>query len=610
MPLNPEVLFPKVVNFCGIESGKSYYVTYSSEGDYDQKYSISGLRDISMADFNPSVHNTPATGKKFVLCAVPNGVNLVLSFYKKTSPGGVDYLGMASGYMIGSSFQLVEDILMGNENTIAAAKTYGCKVYLNCGYPQQAAIDDYTKAAGIGFIIFVPTIENDALESWAHIGNSLYNVIYENGNMMHYDEPTSLYYPHGPAFRFSLKGAFNFTDLDNFVTTMNQLVPSKPITREQVIKATDPEEKTPSEDDPSNPGGGTGGEYNPPKPPGTNDGTGGYTPNSEPVGVPYLPTGGSVSTGSIKSFLVSPAIVTALFKRLWNNSLFDVITWQKIIEEPLDSIVSLICVPVTPSTGGTGAIQLGNIDTEVTAPIINNQYVSVNAGSVAIPEYWASALDYSPYTKIELFIPGVGIRSVKPEDVIKQTVSLIYNFDVLTGNFVANVKCGQSVLYKFPGNMKATIPITSRVYSALEAVMKGAGQTVNAYATGAMTAESKPDATAESVEAAATKSAAGAAISAAINVAMSKVAIQRSGDISGSTSLLDDFTPYFIIHRPVQSLADNFKAFKGYPSNVTAVLSSLSGYTEVEYIHLQNISGATDSELTMIEGLLKRGVII
>ena len=85
--------------------------------------------------------------------------------------------------------------------------------------------------------------------------------------------------------------------------------------------------------------------------------------------------------------------------------------------------------------------------------------------------------------------------------------------------------------------------------------------------------------------------------------------ISRSGDLSGAVGLLDDFLPYLIIHRPIQSLAENFKSFKGYPSNITATLSSLKGYTEVEYIHLKNIK-ATDAEIEEIEALLKEGVII
>jgi hypothetical protein len=53
----------------------------------------------------------------------------------------------------------------------------------------------------------------------------------------------------------------------------------------------------------------------------------------------------------------------------------------------------------------------------------------------------------------------------------------------------------------------------------------------------------------------------------------------------------------------------NFKQIKGYQSNITAVLSSLSGYTEVDFIHLENVK-ATDTELEEIETLLKEGVII
>lgn len=424
--------------------------------------------------------------------------------------------------------------------------------------------------------------------------------------MVHYQDADALYY-NNPWSYFDIATIFIYTDMEDIVDDINNINPDKPVSLKDIIDVRNPENPdVPQDDDPSGPGGG-GGSYSPTG----GSGQGGYDPNADPIPVPGLPAGGSTATGSIKSFLVSPTIIQNIFARLWNNSFFDVITWQKIIEEPLDSIVSLHCIPCTPTASGSATIQLGNIDTEVSAPVITNQYVQVDCGTVKIPEYWGSALDYSPYTnKIEIFLPFIGIRPLKPEDVLKQDLKIVYNIDVLTGNMVANIKCGIAVLYKFTGNAKATIPITSRVYSALEAVMKGAGQTVNATANGAMTASARPDATPETIEASAQNAAAGAAISAAINVAMSKVQIQRSGDISGSTGLLDDFTPYIIIHRPIQSLPADFKKFKGYPSNVTAYLSELVGYTEVEYIHLENVTGATDKELNEITALLRGGVII
>ena len=103
----------------------------------------------------------------------------------------------------------------------------------------------------------------------------------------------------------------------------------------------------------------------------------------------------------------------------------------------------------------------------------------------------------------------------------------------------------------------------------------------------------------------------GGAATSAINVAThSQSDVQRSGAIVSNTGVLGEFTPYIVIHRPKQSLAQNFKGFKGYQSNITSLLGNCAGYTEIEYIHLTGISGATDTELEEIESLLKEGVII
>lgn len=600
--LNPEVIFPEIGELCGITSGKTFYPLFTNAGNFKETFTITGLFNWNMSELNASVHTNYTNGLKKVITEASNGVQLALSAYVVKDPTtSIDYVDVAAVFIYNNVVTYKDHANTGTPYTLAAVKTYGIKGYLNIQYPQEPVVTDYTKASSLFVRLFIPLVMGADLESWQHITDGSFKCEYVSGNMVDETSTETVYYPSHNFFSTD-RGVFAYTNLETLVNELNALTPQDPVDIDDIIKVRG---EDPSQDvDPSGPGGG-GGSYVP----GPGGGQGGYIPG-DPVDVPPLPVGGSAETGSIKSFLVTPAIIKAVFNRLWNNNIFDVITWQKIIEEPLDAIVSLICVPVTPTASGSGNIQLGNIDTQVAAPVITNQYVQVNAGAVTVPEFWGSALDYSPYTKVQIFVPGAGIRPLKPEDVIRQPLSLVYNFDVLTGNFTAHLKCGQSVLYKFPGNMKATIPITSRIYSALEAVMKGAGSTVNSYATGAMTASSRPDATAESIDAAATNAAAGAAISAAINVAMSKTQIQRSGDISGSTGLLDDFVPYLIIHRPVQSLANNFKKFKGYPSNMTAVLSSLSGYTEVEYIHLENISGATDEELVMIERLLKSGVII
>lgn len=359
------------------------------------------------------------------------------------------------------------------------------------------------------------------------------------------------------------------------------------LTVDDIITERTPTDDPTQEDDPSQPGGGDG-DYKPTQ----NKKPGGYVPGSDPIDFPTNPTGGPISSGAIKSFVVSPAIMTAVFNKLWSTSIFDIDTFQKLVEAPLDSLIDLECIPVTPSTSGQGNIKLGNFDTEQSAPIVSNQYVTIDCGSVNVKSFWGSALDTEPYTKCSIYLPFVGIRSIHTDDIMNSTVHVKYNIDILTGNLTAQIKCGQSVLYKYPGNCKATVPVTSRVNDAMLSMVKGLGGIAAGGIMGGLAGAGT------------------AAISAAVNVAFSKTHVNRSGDISGSTGLLDDFVPYLIIHRPVQSLAKTFKNNKGYPCNMSSVLSSLSGYTEVEYIHLTGISGATDTELQEIENLLKEGVII
>ena len=341
------------------------------------------------------------------------------------------------------------------------------------------------------------------------------------------------------------------------------------------------EEELPNDYDPSRPGGGDGN----------------YSDNSDPIDFPDLPTGGALASGAIHAFAVNTNTLTQLFQKLWSTSLFDMATWQKLVSSPLDCIISLHCLPVLPTLGGDRDIWFGNFNTELSSKIISSQYVTIDCGSLTLQKFFGSAMDFSPYTRVSIFCPFSGIHDLATEDVQGSTIHVKYHIDVLTGDCLIMIKCGQSVLYKFTGNMKMQIPITSRDDNALGNTIKGSlGMIGGAIIGGAV--GSAPGAIA------------GATLSAAASVAMHKETVSRSGEIISNTGLMDDFRPYLIIHRPQQSLAVNYNKFKGYPSNITMTLGSCTGYTEVEHIHLTGISGATDTELKEIEQMLKTGVII
>ena len=582
MSFNPLTKFPDRYGFDSLNSGISYYPTYDSAGNYEHKIVIADLINIDLSSINDTInfHIDYASGIKKTLCTWSNGVSLEVSFYVETI-SNIDYIRMGYAYKYNGVTTILGTVQFDSYYTRAAAAYYGAKIYPSSNYPAQSAVEDITELTDISFTVLLPYQRNSGLQSWAHIfADNQYFIRYENGVMRDTESPAC--YCFGYADPYLDKEFYAFTSLADLANSINS-TGADPISPEDAAQKQSPPNDPTQEENPSGPGGGDGIGGDP-----TGPGGDPYDPNSDPVDFPTLPSNGPLASGAIKAFAVSAAILQQIFNKLWNTSVFDVSTWQKLLEAPLNSIVGLQCVPITPGTTSAATIKIGSFDTEVSAPVINQQYYTLDFGSVKIDRYWGSALDFSPYSKYEIYLPGIGIKPLQVDDAMGLTVAVKYNYDILSGNFVANVKCGRSVLYKFNGNIKQSVPISSYTNTQLESALKNLVPVALSPGTGAT----------------------GALVGSALNVSMSKTQVQRTGDLSGSTGLLDDFTPYVIVHRPMQSLAENFKGFKGYPSNITAVLSTLQGYTEVEYIHLTNIDGATDTELNEIEQLLMTGVII
>ena len=416
------------------------------------------------------------------------------------------------------------------------------------------------------------------IQSWADITD---NKMGDSSSKFYWETipegGASIYYPFAGAAREVLW----VNDYVYFTNFLKQLDPDASL--DDIITVRDADD--PVQDvDPSKPGGGKGS----------------WDKKTDPVDFPGLPTGGALKTGGCKAYIMQRNDLLTMFLKLWDKTVFDIDNFQRLFDDPMEALISLQVLPVTPSGTVNNAVYIGNFDTTVTGISVDNQYLTVDCGSVELKEFWGSALDYSPYTKVDICLPFIGIKQLNVEDVMNNTIHIKYNVDVLTGDCIAFIKCGASVLYKYNGNLLQTSPVSSQTNDLGLNALKGSLSAVASIAAGAAVGGA----------AGAAMKIGGAGVSAANAVSSSKVTTQRVGNISGGVSLMDDFVPYLIIHRPIQSLAKTYAQNKGYTSNISATLSSLTGYTEVEYIHLTGISGATDSELNEIERLLKDGVII
>ena len=554
------------------------------------------VMQIDVSDLDNTVHNSRANARLYPILEFSNGCKLMLSVYCESitydgdtrvcvdvegcivAPNGDKYYGTGSGGTADHRIDYLARMssISNNYYTLALAKVYGLRVFMTTDYAygKGDSVPGTTKASYFEIKCCIPYTNKNNLagqQSWYHMSTGALKFYTQNtgSHSTWISNPQYIWY----GYNEGLSGIGNILytdDLTRMDTLLNAISPL-PGPSFEVGSTNDPNQEL----DPSGPGGGAGN----------------MDPTSDPIPFPDLPIGGALDSGSIKAFKVDKTIMRAVFQRLWSTALFDISTFQKLVESPLSALISLQCVPITVTEAGTEHIMLGNYDTEQNAKVISQEYYQVDAGTLTVNEYWGSALDYEPYTKYEIFVPFCGIKHLSADDIVGKTLNLRYNYSIFDGNMTAQLMCGNAVLYKWPCNVIETIPVTAAVKDALQKLVSGGATTLMGAAGGIA-------------------GIAAGAISSAINVVMSKTQIERAGTMQSTTGLLDDFKAYLIIHRPIQSLAQDFKKFKGYPSNISAVLNTLSGYTEVEYIHLTGIDGATDTELQEIETLLKNGVII
>lgn len=306
--------------------------------------------------------------------------------------------------------------------------------------------------------------------------------------------------------------------------------------------------------------------------------------------VVVVPTGSASALYSI--YNPSQSQLNSFGAWLWSSNFVDQLL--KLFNDPMQAIIGLHKVFASPSISGTGNIKVGYLDSGVSSNIVGTQYTTVDCGSVSLSEYFGNVFDYEPYTKVNLYLPFIGIVPLSVGEVMRSTIHVVYHVDVLTGACLAEVKITRDAaggtLFQYSGNAAVQYPISSGSYMGIiSGIMSIAGGVAGTIATG------------------------GAAmpvlLGAGASVGRMHTDISHSGSFSGNAGAMGIKKPYLIIDRPQTALAKNFPNYIGYPSNTTVKLSSCHGFTKVKEIHLENVP-ATNNELSDIEIKLKGGVII
>ena len=341
-------------------------------------------------------------------------------------------------------------------------------------------------------------------------------------------------------------------------------------------------------------------------------GGGDFDETSDPIDFPSLPTLSAVSTGFVNLYNPSLSQIQSLSSYLWGN-LFDINQWKRLFADPMDAIIGLSIVPVSVPNSGELEITVGNIPTGIYAYKATAQWVNVDCGSIEVTEHWGAYLDYSPFTKFQLYLPFIGIVDLNTDDIMARTIHIKYAVDLLSGCCVAFVKCGEHILYTYNGQYAVNIPFTSSDWTGTLNSLITLGATALSGAVGAGMAVGSEvlneNTTPEHLMMVGASSMKKNSSASADLVTNSKVNIKRGGSLGSSVGLMSRRKPYLIRTNPNQCVPKTQNVFTGYPSYIRVLLSSCNGFTIVEEMHLENVH-ATNEELVEIENILKGGVYI
>ena len=320
-----------------------------------------------------------------------------------------------------------------------------------------------------------------------------------------------------------------------------------------------------------------------PTPPNPDTGTG-ITP---PI---VLPDGNAEALFTV--YNPTQAEVNAFGKWLWSTDPINQLL--KMFNNPIDAVITLHKVYITPDIGDKKEIVCGYLGSGVQANTVKKQYSSVSLGSISLPEYFGNVFDYSPYTDVSIYLPFVGIRQLAVSDIMRSTIKVRYDVDVYTGSLLASVNVvrdgGQGgTLYTFSGSCAVEYPLSAGSYAPLYNNLATLGLTAGATAL--------------------TGNPMILAGGAARSFLSEQRSVYRTGNFSGNAGAMGIKQPYLIIGRPQPNLANKFPSYQGKPTNYTTTVGACKGFIKCKVDHIENVP-ATDTELNEIDVLLQQGILV
>lgn len=371
---------------------------------------------------------------------------------------------------------------------------------------------------------------------------------------------------------------------------------------------------------------------NPPSPEPGDDPTpapGDHEKNYDPIPIPDMPGLSAIGAGFITLYSPSKAVMNLFAAELYSDNILQIIS--NYFTNIQDMVAGLSIIPFAVPVSGFAKHRIGLFTSDISMPVVSNQFIDIECGSINVKKFYNNFLDYAPNTKLMLWLPYIGYQELNADEVMDQVLSVKYRCDVLSGACVAFVMIGAGtdptyqvgrVIAQFTGNVINQVPVAASSYdnmvsSAINILTASVGIAAGAAIGGAgagMIGAAKTAETSSISSAVGAQVGLGMAGTASNMVTSMKPNVVRNGTPGSTAGYMGVQKPYLIKIVPRSAVATNHIQLKGYPSNYGGTLAGLSGYCEVSEIHLKISSSEASApevnEKTEIYSLLKGGVII
>lgn len=206
-------------------------------------------------------------------------------------------------------------------------------------------------------------------------------------------------------------------------------------------------------------------------------------------------------------------------------------------------------IPVT----GYKQLKGGAYDFGEQAPYVKEHTIIVDCGNVEIQEQYHSLLDYSPFSRLTIYLPFIGFQDLDDKLVVGHTLKVQYVVDVLSGRCLAQLYVDSTDLQSCFAEYGGTI--------AADEIFGGD----NGY--------------------------------------------DYYGAYELMTTLqLGELSCYVLIHTKIP-LEGDIVNYKGLPTNEIVKVGNVSGFVKYSSIHVDGMT-ATDAEKSEIESLLMSGIFV